>query len=72
MSAARFADAARDLSGMAARLLGWRPPEFWQATPDELAAALTMPADPVALPPSAAMISALQTMFPDVSETPDG
>ncbi|WP_156447450.1 phage tail assembly chaperone, partial [Blastomonas sp. CCH1-A6] len=39
MSAARFADAARALSGLAARLLGWRPQEFWQATPDELAAA---------------------------------
>ena len=34
-----FGPAAQHLSGLAARLLGWRPAEFWQATPAELAAA---------------------------------
>ena len=72
MSDAPFAAAARVLAGMAARLLGWRPQEFWHATPDELAASLTMPGDPVAAPPSAEAIAALRTLFPDGSETPDG
>jgi hypothetical protein len=35
-----FSDAARRLAGMAGALLGWRPDEFWSATPDELAAVL--------------------------------
>ena len=33
-----FADAARRLAGQAALLFGWRPHEFWNATPAELAA----------------------------------
>ncbi len=36
-----FGASALELYGIAARLLGWRPHEFWQATPAELAAALT-------------------------------
>ena len=40
-----FGAAALRLSGLAARLLGWRPHEFWAATPAELAAAVA-PADP--------------------------
>lgn len=35
-----FGPAAVKLAGYAARLLGWRPAEFWAATPAELAAAL--------------------------------
>ncbi len=35
-----FAQAARRLAGQTALLLGWRPDEFWRATPDELADAL--------------------------------
>jgi hypothetical protein len=35
---ATFADAARELAGQTALLLGWRPPDFWAATPAELAA----------------------------------
>lgn len=72
MSAARFADAARVLAGIAARVLGWRPGEFWAATPDELAAALTVPGDPVAQPPEPQAIAALRARFPDLSETVDG
>jgi hypothetical protein len=33
----RFAAAARVLAGQSALLLGWRPDEFWAATPAELA-----------------------------------
>ncbi|MFY9351018.1 MAG: phage tail assembly chaperone [Sphingobium sp.] len=35
-----FADAAVRLAGVAGWLLGWRPEEFWRATPAELAAVL--------------------------------
>lgn len=43
MSESRFGPGAARLAGHAARLLGWRPGEFWQATPAELAAALAPP-----------------------------
>lgn len=36
----RFAPAAGRLAGLAGRVLGWRPHEFWTATPAELAAIL--------------------------------
>ncbi|MEC3911630.1 phage tail assembly chaperone [Sphingobium sp. CR2-8] len=36
----RFADGAGRLAGVAGWLLGWRPDEFWRATPAELAAVL--------------------------------
>ena len=50
---ATFADATRRWCALAARLLGWRPGEFWSATPEELLMALADPAgsDP-ASPPS--------------------
>ncbi len=38
-----FAEGAARLSGLASRLLGWRPDEFWNATPAELAAILASP-----------------------------
>lgn len=43
----RFAPAALALAGLAARALGWRPDDFWHATPAELATSL---ADPAATP----------------------
>jgi hypothetical protein len=46
----RFAAAALALCGLAARQLGWRPGEFWAATPAELAAALGLLAAPTASP----------------------
>ncbi|MDB5689315.1 MAG: hypothetical protein JWL91_1191 [Sphingomonas bacterium] len=36
----RFADAAERLAGLAAAIAGWRPDEFWRATPAELATIL--------------------------------
>lgn len=41
MNEQRFAATARRLSGQAALLLNWRIDEFWDATPDELAAVLS-------------------------------
>jgi hypothetical protein len=38
-----FGEQAALLSGLAARVLGWRPNEFWRATPAELAAAFREP-----------------------------
>ncbi len=41
--AAAFAQAAPQWCWLAARALGWRPAEFWSATPSELAGALHDP-----------------------------
>ena len=38
----RFADGARRLAGLSTRMFGWTPPQFWDATPAELAAILTI------------------------------
>jgi len=46
-----FGEAAARWCGLAARLLGWRPAEFWSATPAELAMALSAPGDLASLPP---------------------
>ena len=35
-----FGECAAELAGLVASLLGWRPAEFWEATPAELASAL--------------------------------
>lgn len=59
-----FTQVARRLAGLAGALLGWRPHEFWRATPEELEsviAALSPPADL----PSAPDIDRLMEMFPD-------
>ncbi|WDA42155.1 phage tail assembly chaperone [Erythrobacter sp. BLCC-B19] len=48
---ASFAEAAARWCALAARLLGWRPGEFWSATPAELAMALAAPEDPATPPP---------------------
>ncbi|KQM20252.1 phage tail assembly chaperone [Novosphingobium sp. Leaf2] len=45
-----FAAVALALCAVAARVLGWRPDEFWAATPAELAAALGL-LGPAATPP---------------------
>ena len=37
-----FSDGAARLAGLAGAVLGWRPEEFWRATPAELATVLSM------------------------------
>ena len=59
-----FSEDAARLAGIAGALLGWRPDEFWRATPAELAAILN------AIRPETAAMSAdelarLKEMFPD-------
>ena len=61
-----FAAAARRLSGLAAVLCGWRPAEFWAATPDELAAVVAaLTGDAANDPPDTGLIARLQEAFPD-------
>ena len=63
-----FAETARRLAGQAGLLLGWRPDEFWRATPDELGDALHALAEMVpagAAPPDRVTIDRLKEMHPD-------
>ena len=46
-----FAASAVRLAGLAARALGWRPTEFWAATPAELALSLGAE-EPAEAPPT--------------------
>ena len=59
-----FGEAAARLCGPAAILLGWRPEEFWNATPAELALALQSPEISVDAPVAEA-IARLKRLFPD-------
>lgn len=59
-----FGEGARRLSGAAAQLLGWRPGDFWLATPAELAAALGDIAGH-GEPPKRDEMDALMARFPD-------
>jgi uncharacterized phage protein (TIGR02216 family) len=45
-----FAAGAERLAGLIPRLLGWRPADFWDATPAELAAILVTPEGPAEAP----------------------
>ncbi len=61
---AEFAAAAARLAGLAGALLGWRPDEFWRATPAELAAVLhALGGEGAAAGP--VDLDALMRMFPD-------
>ena len=58
-----FGSAATRLSGAAALLLGWRPWEFWDSTPAELASALEISG--TADGPGADTVAELMRRFPD-------
>ncbi|AGH51140.1 MULTISPECIES: phage tail assembly chaperone [Sphingomonas] len=62
----RFAEKAARLAGMAGAIAGWRPDDFWRATPAELAAVLEALAggsgDRAA---DAGDIARLKEMYPD-------
>jgi uncharacterized phage protein (TIGR02216 family) len=63
-----FSAAARRLAGMAGALLGWRPDDFWSATPDELATVLEALAGQEAVAGEGirrADLDRLKRMFPD-------
>lgn len=61
----RFTHAAGRLAGLAGVLFGWSPDRFWNATPAELAALVTVLAGAESAPPDAATIAKLQEAFPD-------
>ena len=60
-----FADAARRAAHVAAAALGWRPAEFWGATPAELVTALGLDAPLADAPINAGLLSGLMEQFPD-------
>lgn len=60
----RFGEAAARLSSAASLLLGWRPDQFWNATPAELRLALRA-GEATADAPDARTIEALKQRFPD-------
>ena len=60
-----FSEAAGRLAGMAGALLGWRPDEFWRATPAELAAVLAALNGGSAAPVTRAELNRLEERFPD-------
>jgi Phage tail assembly chaperone protein, TAC len=60
-----FAASAQRLAGIAGAMLGWRPDEFWRATPAELACiidALTPASAPAA---DGETLARLKEKFPD-------
>ena len=59
-----FAHAARRAAHVAAAVLGWRPGEFWAATPAELVTALGLDEKPEVVA-DAAKLAALMEAFPD-------
>jgi uncharacterized phage protein (TIGR02216 family) len=60
-----FSRSAARLAGLAGALLGWRPDEFWNATPAELASILAAMAGEELAPASRADLARLKEMFPD-------
>jgi uncharacterized phage protein (TIGR02216 family) len=60
-----FAGAARRAARVAAAMLGWRPGEFWGATPAELRTALGLDDGGDGAPATAAMLQRLMEAFPD-------
>jgi uncharacterized phage protein (TIGR02216 family) len=68
----RFSEGAARLAGLAGALLGWRPDEFWQATPAELAAVLGALSGPGPGQPSMSRddLERLMESYPDKAEEP--
>ena len=61
----RFGEAAARLAGLAGALLGWRPDEFWRATPAELGTVLETMLGPEAEAASRSDLERLMERFPD-------
>lgn len=63
-----FGAGAARLAGAAAVLLGWRPREFWDATPAEMMTALGGGSDAGGEPADRATLGALLALYPDDGE----
>jgi hypothetical protein len=61
----RFAERAARLAGVAAVLAGWRPEEFWRATPAELSTVLEALGGDEATGAGTDDLTRLKEMFPD-------
>ena len=60
-----FSEGALRLAGLAGAVLGWRPEEFWGATPAELAAVLRALIGAEQPAAGADDLARLMAMFPD-------
>ena len=60
-----FMQQATRLAGLTGALFGWRPHEFWGATPAELATILAALAPDTSNPADRDLITTLQEQFPD-------
>ena len=60
-----FSESAVRLAGVSAMLLGWRPDEFWRATPEDLATVFAAMTGEQDAPPDAAALAQLMEQFPD-------
>ena len=60
-----FANTALQLCGQCALVLGWRPGEFWDATPAELGCVLNAVAAHSDTPPGPDDMQKLMEAFPD-------
>jgi Phage tail assembly chaperone protein, TAC len=60
-----FTDGAVQLCGQCAILLGWRPQEFWTATPAELACIVRIAVAQIDAPPDPTDLQKLMKLFPD-------
>ena len=60
-----FTRTATRLAGFAGALLGWRPDEFWRATPVELETILGAMAAPDDVAADGTLIARLKEQFPD-------
>lgn len=71
MTSETFAQAAARLAHLSAVLLHWKPHEFWEATPAEMALAIAPPGD-VDSGADRALVEALMARFPDKEHASDG
>ncbi len=60
-----FSESAGRLAGLAGALLGWRPDEFWRATPAELGAVVRAMIGDDGEAAGVAELARLREMFPD-------
>ncbi len=60
-----FAEIADRLCGQCAVVLGWRPDEFWSATPAELACVMRALMPESDDPADSALVAKMMEQFPD-------
>ncbi|QHL90662.1 phage tail assembly chaperone [Sphingomonas changnyeongensis] len=65
MAGRGFSAAAAQLAGHAQAMLGWRPDEFWAATPADLALAVAGLVPTAEVPADGALLTRLKELFPD-------